>query len=319
MAQQVILLTGGATWTPPANAVGSNAKIVCITGGDDGAAGGCSVGNGGSGGGCAVKNAFFIPSTTPINIQIGGHGPSSDTWFNSTGTVRAVGQNGTVGDVLHSGGAGGSGNPCTNTGGGGGGAASETANGVGGGVGGGGNSGSGASGGGGNTNGSPGTEYAITAGGTAGAGGGGGGGVGSCCANPPGASGGLYGGGGGGGDKAPGGGGQQGAIIIIYTPITVTSVVPNVGACIGNNTVTINGSGFTGVSSATIGGVAVSNISFINDTQITCKVGPHNPPGLVNVTVTATAGTGTGTNLYTFQSWLPRRYQRNILQRKYVN
>ncbi len=66
--------------------------------------------------------------------------------------------------------------------------------------------------------------------------------------------------------------------------------------------VTITGTGFTGLSFATIvvfGGAAATNVTVVNTTTITATT-PAHAPGAVDVTVTNPGGTGTGTNAYTY-------------------
>jgi hypothetical protein len=63
--------------------------------------------------------------------------------------------------------------------------------------------------------------------------------------------------------------------------------------------VTIQGSGFTGASSVTIG-VACTSVVVVNDGEITCTTAATTVAGTFNVVVVATAGTGTGTGLMTY-------------------
>lgn len=57
--------------------------------------------------------------------------------------------------------------------------------------------------------------------------------------------------------------------------VTVTSISPALGNDRGGTSVTISGSGFTGLSSATVGGVSISSFLVVNDTTITGKTGAH--------------------------------------------
>jgi Tfp pilus assembly protein PilV len=70
---------------------------------------------------------------------------------------------------------------------------------------------------------------------------------------------------------------------------SVTSISPNHGPAGGGTSVTISGSGFTGVQSVTFGSVAASSYSVANGTTITA-VSPAGT-GVVDVTVTTSAGT----------------------------
>lgn len=241
MSQTVILLTAGATWTVPADWTPLN-TIDCIA---PGASGSASLPDGGGAGAFARKNnvSTNLNPGDVVTIQIGAGNSGNATFLkNNVGTTivsaaapaanaRSGGAAGScIGDVKNSGGDGGLGsagdglNAC-----GGGGAATKDGAGVNGNAnnhgglnGNGGASGSGAAGGLGNSGvapGSPGAEYAISAGGTAGGGGGGGGnGHGSAGA---GSDGGLYGGGGSGLGAGAGptqGAGGAGCIVITYTP-----------------------------------------------------------------------------------------------------
>ncbi|MBX7212006.1 MAG: IPT/TIG domain-containing protein, partial [Verrucomicrobiaceae bacterium] len=78
------------------------------------------------------------------------------------------------------------------------------------------------------------------------------------------------------------------------SPPTVTSVSPAV-ASIGSS-VTITGSGFTGATTVTIGGVTVTSFTVVDDTTITTTV-PAGVNGLLNVVVTNAGGPGTGTGV----------------------
>ncbi len=80
------------------------------------------------------------------------------------------------------------------------------------------------------------------------------------------------------------GGGQ----IIGSVPI-ITGIDPSVGSIAGGQQVTIEGSGFSGVSQVMFG-TASATFSIVNDQTIDAIV-PANPVGLVNVTVTNAAGT----------------------------
>jgi type II secretory pathway pseudopilin PulG len=70
---------------------------------------------------------------------------------------------------------------------------------------------------------------------------------------------------------------------------SVTSISPNHGPAGGGTSVTISGSGFTGVKSVTFGSVAASSYTVVNGTTITA-VSPAGT-GVGDVTVTTNAGT----------------------------
>ncbi|MCB1204664.1 MAG: choice-of-anchor D domain-containing protein, partial [Verrucomicrobiae bacterium] len=81
----------------------------------------------------------------------------------------------------------------------------------------------------------------------------------------------------------------------------VTGINPGSGSTLGGTAVTISGTGFTGATGATVGGVPLSGFSVVNDTTITGTTGAH-APGLLNVAVTGSpngASTG-GTGLFSY-------------------
>gem|GEM_PF-841499 len=79
----------------------------------------------------------------------------------------------------------------------------------------------------------------------------------------------------------------------------VTTILPLNGTTAGGSPVTIVGSGFTGATAVTLGGVAATGVTVINDTMIDAITGAH-AAGVVDVTVTTPAGPGTGTGFYTY-------------------
>jgi IPT/TIG domain len=75
-----------------------------------------------------------------------------------------------------------------------------------------------------------------------------------------------------------------------YNPApVVTAISPTNGAAAGGDTVTITGSGFTGVTGVAFGIPAAPNVTFVSDTQVTA-VSPSGA-GTVDVTVVTAAGT----------------------------
>jgi IPT/TIG domain len=76
----------------------------------------------------------------------------------------------------------------------------------------------------------------------------------------------------------------------ITAPI-VTGITPTSGAVGGGDTVTVTGTGFTGATSVLFGSVPGTNLTVVNDTQLTVTSPPSNASGTVDVTVTAPAGT----------------------------
>jgi hypothetical protein len=82
-------------------------------------------------------------------------------------------------------------------------------------------------------------------------------------------------------------------IDVIPSPV-VTTISPTSGDKDGGTPVTITGTGFTGTTSVTFGGVLATSVIVLSDTEITC-VAPAGPAGPVNVVVTNSSGSSTGT------------------------
>ena len=70
---------------------------------------------------------------------------------------------------------------------------------------------------------------------------------------------------------------------------TVTAVSLNVGSTSGGTSVTITGTSFIGVEAVDFGATAATNVTVVNDTQITCT-SPAGTAGPVNVIVTTALG-----------------------------
>ncbi len=79
----------------------------------------------------------------------------------------------------------------------------------------------------------------------------------------------------------------------------VTSVSPVQGSTTGGTVITIDGSGFTGVTGVTIGGAPASAVTVANDTRITATT-PAGPAGQASVVVTTATGTNTSNTLFTY-------------------
>jgi hypothetical protein len=74
----------------------------------------------------------------------------------------------------------------------------------------------------------------------------------------------------------------------------VTGINPASGAAGGGNTVTVTGTGFTGATSVLFGSVPGTNLTVVNETQLTVTSPPPPNAGVpiaVTVTVTTPAGT----------------------------
>ena len=86
---------------------------------------------------------------------------------------------------------------------------------------------------------------------------------------------------------------------------TVTSVSPVAGAPAGGNTVTINGTAFTGATAVQFGSMAATSFTVVSATQITATA-PAESAGQINITVTAGGTSPTSAaDYYTFVSSPP--------------
>ena len=95
-----------------------------------------------------------------------------------------------------------------------------------------------------------------------------------------------------------------------YTSTTVpapTGVSPNAGPALGGNTITVSGTDFpttAGSITATLGGIALTNVTPVNATTFTATVPAHSPEANVALTVTTGAGSETLQSAYSFQNTL---------------
>ncbi|WP_213816880.1 IPT/TIG domain-containing protein [Glaciihabitans sp. dw_435] len=80
-----------------------------------------------------------------------------------------------------------------------------------------------------------------------------------------------------------------------------TAITPDSGPEIGGTPVTITGSGFTGASSVTFGGVAGTDFVVVNDTTITATT-PRHAPGATDVVVVDPLGGNSSPLTFTFGS-----------------
>jgi len=80
---------------------------------------------------------------------------------------------------------------------------------------------------------------------------------------------------------------------------TITSISPASGAAAGGTTVTIKGTLLTGTSAVTFGGSSATDVTVIDDNNVTCVV-PSHAAGAVDVVLTATAGSVTSTGGFTY-------------------
>lgn len=82
-------------------------------------------------------------------------------------------------------------------------------------------------------------------------------------------------------------------------PATFTSITPASGAATGGTDVTIQGTGFSGADSVTIGGAAATNFQVVDGQTITCTT-PAGTAGAVDVAIVDANGTVTATGAYTY-------------------
>lgn len=87
--------------------------------------------------------------------------------------------------------------------------------------------------------------------------------------------------------------------ILGLPPPTITSISPASGAAAGGTTVTIKGTLLTGTSAVTFGGSSATDVTVIDDNNVTCVV-PSHAAGAVDVVLTATAGSVTSTGGFTY-------------------
>lgn len=82
-------------------------------------------------------------------------------------------------------------------------------------------------------------------------------------------------------------------------PPTVLGITPDEGTDLGGTSITITGSDFTGASSVSVGGTAVTSFTVDSSTQITA-VTAAGVAGIGNVVVTTTSGTGTASGSFQY-------------------
>lgn len=93
----------------------------------------------------------------------------------------------------------------------------------------------------------------------------------------------------------------------VFAPApAVTSVSPTSGLTAGGEYVTLSGTGFTGATLVTFGGVAASSFTVNSDTSISALV-PAHAAAAVDVVVTGPEGAGTLSGGYTFAPRTPAR------------
>ncbi len=89
------------------------------------------------------------------------------------------------------------------------------------------------------------------------------------------------------------------AAIQVDSGMTLTNVNPSSGAAAGGTGVTLTGTGFTGATSITFGGVAATSVNVVNSTTATA-VTPAHATGAVEVVIITRSGSAIMTNGYTY-------------------
>ncbi|MEI6752953.1 MAG: FISUMP domain-containing protein [Paludibacter sp.] len=95
--------------------------------------------------------------------------------------------------------------------------------------------------------------------------------------------------------RTPGGSTIAGSMFMITYPPTITWFTPSIGG--NGTTITINGTNFNGTSSVTIGGIAASSFTVVDNTTITATVA-NGSTGTISVT--NQDGTATSGDKFTF-------------------
>jgi uncharacterized delta-60 repeat protein len=85
---------------------------------------------------------------------------------------------------------------------------------------------------------------------------------------------------------------------------TVVSVFPAGGPTNGGTAVTLTGTGFTGATNVTFGGVPATNVIVVSATQLTCTT-PAGTAGVKSVLVTTPIGTSAANSLFTYEISTP--------------
>ncbi|WP_326597075.1 beta strand repeat-containing protein [Streptomyces sp. NBC_01803] len=91
----------------------------------------------------------------------------------------------------------------------------------------------------------------------------------------------------------PGGVSAPGVLYYYVAAPVLTGISPSSGPVGGGNTVTLTGTGLSGATAVTFGGVPAASFTVVSDTLATAVV-PPGTPGAVQVSVTTAAGTSGG-------------------------
>lgn len=91
--------------------------------------------------------------------------------------------------------------------------------------------------------------------------------------------------------------------ISVIEPVVVTSVSPVGGPDVGGTVVTIDGTGFLGVTSVTFAGQEASGVSVVSSTQLTCVAPVGSAGNRVPIVVTRSIAVGTLTDAFLYTGW----------------
>lgn len=83
-----------------------------------------------------------------------------------------------------------------------------------------------------------------------------------------------------------------------------SAISPNTGYTAGGDAITITGQNLQGVTSGTLGGVALTSLVVVNSQQITAVTGAH-AAGAVDLVLTNAVGSSTLPNAFTYVQWTP--------------
>jgi hypothetical protein len=87
----------------------------------------------------------------------------------------------------------------------------------------------------------------------------------------------------------------------VFAAPTIAAISASSGPAVGGNTLTVDGTGFSAKTTATLGGVAMTGLKVVNSTQFTATVPAHAPSATAqDLVVTTEGGPVTSATAYTF-------------------
>jgi plastocyanin len=99
-----------------------------------------------------------------------------------------------------------------------------------------------------------------------------------------------------------------GTMIVNAVSLSVTDVSPTAGVIAGGTQITISGTGFESGATVTVGGVAATNVTFVNSATITATTPPH-AAGSVDVVVKVGSNTATRSSFLYFDPTPQKRHR----------